>query len=110
MNKKLLSIVVAGLLTVPLLPGVVASAAEVNQSSVNVNSISNYGSWSDGFVYSGSKLYSDHYSDCYAFTLNENKPASIKRIDSNWYAVRLHDANGNLGSTYYVWGSSCVDY
>jgi hypothetical protein len=98
MNKKLLGLAMAGILSVTSLPAVTASAAETNTVTPSVKS-SVKASNGLNYIYSGTELYSQPYSDCYDSTLTEDTRAtSIAWYKDKWYKVKIH------GDFYYVYG------
>lgn len=103
MKKRILGIIIAGVLALTTVPFVSASATEIKTTN-EISSISRKSNFSDGFVYKGTVLYSQPYSDCAVATLSKNTPAQVRRYDGEWFQVKIQ------GNTYYVWGSYSVYY
>lgn len=106
MKKKLLGLVMVGILATTSLPAVTATAATSNVTSVvkinSATSIDQY-PWAEDTILTGAKLYLEPYSDCYGWTVQENTNVKIKRYDSKWIKVEFSD-----GSIYYIYGNRYI--
>jgi hypothetical protein len=98
MNKKLLGLLMAGVLATTSLPAMSASAAEINTSAsytIEMKAVNG------GFKYvlPDTELYYAPYSDCYSGTVADKEPALISWYKDKWYKVIID------GQTYYVYGA-----
>ena len=106
MNKKLLGLVMAGVLATTSLPAVTASAAtSATKTNTATSSVASTVPipWAATTILAGAELYSQPYSDCYSKTVQADTAVSIKLYSGSWYAIKF--ANGSI---YYIWGTSYI--
>lgn len=106
MNKRLLGLLMVGVLTATSLSSLTAFAATSNvigfkktvEAKATPQTI-----WFEATALPGAELYSRPYSDCYSWTVQKETPVKCQFYGSNWYKVKFND-----GSTYYSWRLSNI--
>ncbi|WP_143317892.1 hypothetical protein [Clostridium sp. HBUAS56017] len=98
MNKKLLSLVIAGVIAVTSLPAVSASAAEVSQSNTNISTISRsrYST-----VKPGTKAYTEKSPAGYVGYFPAGARVKVYFVRNGWARVFGTLDNGEEG-VYYI--------
>lgn len=103
MNKKLLGLLMAGILATTSLSSLTAFAATSNVASTKktntIESATKASSiWFSATALPGAELYSQPYSDCYSWTVQQQTSVSVQVYGNGWYKVKFSD-----GSIYYSW-------
>ncbi|MBD7911466.1 MULTISPECIES: hypothetical protein [Clostridium] len=104
MNKKLLSLVIVGILTVTSLPAVTTSAAEINSTKSVISTVKARSSWQDGYILPGTDIYSEPYSDRYYGSVQTKTEADIQYYGNGWYKVYFSD------QYFYVYGRGHLEF
>jgi hypothetical protein len=105
MNKKLLSLVIAGVIAVTSLPAVSASAAEVSQSSTNISTISR--SWYST-VKPGTDAYTAKNPGSYVGYFTAGARVKVYFVRNGWAKVFGTLDNGDEG-VYYIFADKLYD-